>query len=75
MNASGARSISYDGYGRLLTYNRTGDPAQSNAYNGLDDRVSATSGSVTHEFVYDPDARLLARPLHPSRSHRAWRRE
>jgi YD repeat-containing protein len=38
---------------------RTGDPAQSNAYNGLDDRVSVTSGSVTHEFVYDPDGRLL----------------
>ena len=44
-------TTSYDGYARLLSYDRTGDPAQSNAYNGLDDRVSVTSGSATHEFV------------------------
>ena len=52
-------TATYDGYARLLSYQRTGDPAQSNAYNGLDDRVSATSGSVTHSFVYDPDGRVL----------------
>ena len=52
-------STSYDGYGRLLSYVRTGDPAQANAYNGLDERVGATSGSVTHQFVYDPDGRLM----------------
>lgn len=49
---------SYDGYGRLLTYTRTGNSAQSNSYNGLDDRVSATGGSVTHS-VYDADGRVL----------------
>jgi len=54
---AGARDA--DGYGRLLTYNRTGDPAQANAYNGLDERVAAASGSTTHQFVYDPDGRLV----------------
>ena len=43
----------------MLTYTRTGDPAQSNLYNGLDDRVSSTSGSTTHSFVYDADGRVL----------------
>jgi len=52
-------AATYDGYGRLLTYTRTGDPAQANAYNGLDDRVSATSGSVTHRFVDDGDGRVM----------------
>lgn len=50
----------YDGYGRLLTYARTGEPSQTNGYNGLDDRVSVASGSTTHEFVYDPDGRLIS---------------
>jgi RHS repeat-associated protein len=52
-------STSYDGYGRLLGYTRTGDPAQANAYNGLDERVSVTSASTTHNFVYDADHRLI----------------
>ena len=52
-------ATSYDSYGRLLSYARTGDPSQTNAYNGLDERVSVTSGSVTHSFVYDPDGRLI----------------
>jgi RHS repeat-associated protein len=52
-------SAAYDGYARLLTYARTGDPSQANAYNGLDDRVSATSGSVTHRFVYDAGGRVI----------------
>jgi RHS repeat-associated protein len=52
-------STTYDGYARLLTYTRTGDPAQANSYNGLDDRVSVTSGSTTHEFVYDTDGRVM----------------
>ena len=51
--------MSRDGYGRLLSYVRSSDPAQANAYNGLDERVGATSGSVTHSFVYDPDGRLM----------------
>jgi hypothetical protein len=42
-------STSY-GYGPLFSYTRTGDPAQANAYNGLDERVSVTSASTTHSF-------------------------
>ena len=57
-------STSYDGYGRLLTYNRTGSEAQTNAYNGLDDRVTVsakfgTNKANTRTYVYDPDGRLL----------------
>jgi RHS repeat-associated protein len=52
-------SATYDGYARLLTYARTGDPAQTNSYNGLDDRIVATSGSTTHSFVYDGDGRVM----------------
>ncbi|MCY7338689.1 MAG: RHS repeat protein, partial [Sphingomonas bacterium] len=57
-------STSYDGYGRLLTYNRTGSEAQTNAYNGLDDRVTVsakfgTTKANTRTYVYDPDGRLL----------------
>jgi hypothetical protein len=52
-------STTYDSYARLLTYVRTGDPSQTNVYNGLDDRVSTTSGSTTHRFVHDSDGRLI----------------
>jgi RHS repeat-associated protein len=57
-------SASYDSYGRLLTYNRTGSGAQTNAYNGLDDRAKVTAkfGSnkaSTRTYVYDPDGRLI----------------
>ena len=57
-------STSYDGYGRLLTYNRTGSEAQTNAYNGLDDRVTVSAKFGTNKanvrnYVYDPDGRLL----------------
>jgi RHS repeat-associated protein len=57
----GAVSVTtaYDGYGRLTSYVRTGDPAQANVYNGLDDRVAVTSGGTTSRFVYDPDGRLI----------------
>jgi len=49
----------HDGYARLLSYARTGSPAQANVYNGLDDRVKVTSGSTTRAYVYDPDGRML----------------
>ena len=52
-------STSFDGYDRLLTYARTGDPSQANACNGLDERVGVTSGSTTHALAYDPDGRLI----------------
>ena len=52
-------AATYDGFGRLLTYSRTGDPAQTNVYNGVDDRVSVTSGSTTRKYLYDGDGRQL----------------
>lgn len=52
-------TTAYDGYARLTGYTRTGDPAQANVYNGLDERVAATSGSVTHRYLYAPDGRLM----------------
>jgi RHS repeat-associated protein len=52
-------AAAYDGYGRLTGYARTGDPVQTNVYNGLDDRVAVTSGAATRRFVYDMDGRVL----------------
>jgi RHS repeat-associated protein len=52
-------SAGYDGHGRLTGYTRTGDAAQTNVYNGLDQRVTVTSGSTIRRFVYDPDGRVL----------------
>jgi RHS repeat-associated protein len=52
-------ATSYDGYGRLLSYTRTGDAAQANVYNGLDERVAVTSGTMVRRFVYAPDGRVI----------------
>ena len=61
--ASKTVAATYDGYGRLLTYNRTGDSPQTHVYNGLDDRVSVTtkpaSKNIVTLYVYDGDGRLL----------------
>jgi RHS repeat-associated protein len=54
-----AVSTAYDGHGRLISYARTGDASQTNGYNGMDERVVVTSGTVTRRFVYDPDGRVL----------------
>jgi RHS repeat-associated protein len=57
--ASVGVTTGYDGYGRLTSYTRTGDASQVNVYNGLDDRVTVTSGSTVRRYVYDADGRLL----------------
>jgi RHS repeat-associated protein len=49
----------YDGHGRLISYTRTGNPNLTHSYNGLDDRVSTTTGTDTRRFVYAPDGRVL----------------
>lgn len=49
----------YDGFGRLTSYSRTGDPAPANVYNGMDDRVKVTSGSTVRFYVYDNDGRMV----------------
>jgi RHS repeat-associated protein len=58
-----AVNAGYDGYGRLISYARTGNPTLTHSYNGLDDRVSTTTGTGagadTRRFVYAPDGRVL----------------
>jgi RHS repeat-associated protein len=49
----------YDGHARLISLARTGEDTQANVYNGMDQRVVVTSGTVTRRFVYDPDGRVL----------------
>ena len=57
--ASVTVSTTYDGYGRLTGYTRTGTSALTFAYNGRDDRVSMTSSTGTRRFVYGPDGRVM----------------
>jgi YD repeat-containing protein len=52
-------TTAYDGHGRLISYARTGDATQTNVYNGLDQRVTVTSGTTVRRFVYDPDGRVI----------------
>jgi RHS repeat-associated protein len=49
----------YDGYGRLISYNRSNTGAQSYTYNGLDDRVRVDKPTGTRSFVYDADGRVM----------------
>jgi RHS repeat-associated protein len=51
---------SYDGYGRLTSYTRTGESNLTHVYNGMDDRVSTTKGTDTRRYVYAMDGRVLA---------------
>jgi YD repeat-containing protein len=58
-NASTTVTALYDGHARLISLARTGEDTQGNVYNGMDQRVVVTSGTVTRRFVYDPDGRVL----------------
>jgi YD repeat-containing protein len=49
----------YDGHARLTGYVRTGESTLSFGYNGMDDRVSETRGSVTRRYLYDSAERIL----------------
>ena len=50
----------YDGYGRLIGYDRTGAGASDFVYNGLDDRVlMALDTAGIRRFVYDADGRVM----------------
>ena len=46
-------TTAYDGYARLTAYTRTGTAALAMQYNGLDQRVQLTIGTVAHRFVQD----------------------
>jgi RHS repeat-associated protein len=57
-------ALAYDGYGRLLSYARSGEVSLTHVYNGMDDRISTTTtpagGSAdTRHFIYAPDGRVL----------------
>lgn len=57
-------STAYDGHARLTSYTRTGQAAQANVYNGMDERVIVSStpsggATTTRRFVYDPDGRVI----------------
>lgn len=51
-------TASYDGYARLTAYSQ-GATSLTHVYNGLDDRVSTTTGGSTTRFSYDPDSRII----------------
>ncbi len=57
-------NAAYDGYGRLISYARTGEADLSNSYNGLDERVSQSNiigGTINSvkRYVYDGMGRIL----------------
>ncbi|MEM9310975.1 MAG: hypothetical protein AAGA34_05955 [Pseudomonadota bacterium] len=55
-----AVTATYDGYGRLATYDRTNIGAQTYTYNGLGDRVRVDKPTGTRHFVYDAWGRVVA---------------
>ncbi len=64
-------TASYDGYGRLTGYTRTGQSARTMVYNGNDERVVLTTGTASclaspgagtgacRRFIHDPDGRII----------------
>ena len=57
--ASVSVTAGYDGYARLTSYTRTGTSSPAMAYNGLDQRVSLTTGTSVHRFVQNGSGRVL----------------
>ena len=53
-------TLTYDGYARLESYNRSNICAQSYSYNGLGDRVRVVKPTGTRQFVYDNQGRVVA---------------
>ncbi len=54
-----AITAGYDGYGRLTSYQTTGGASLINAYDGLDDRVSAGTAADMRQYIYDNDSRMM----------------
>jgi len=54
-----AITAGYDGYGRLISYQTTGGASLVNAYDGLDDRVSAGTSADMRQYIYDGDGRMM----------------
>lgn len=52
-------AASYDAYGRLATYTRTGTPAFAMLYNGTDERVQVNVDGTPCRFVQDESGRVI----------------
>ena len=55
-----AVTATYDGFGRLVSYDRSNTGQQDYTYNGLMDRVKVVKPTATRHFVYDSDGRVMA---------------
>ncbi|WP_298465960.1 RHS repeat-associated core domain-containing protein [uncultured Erythrobacter sp.] len=53
-------AATYDGHGRLESYDRSNIGAQNYTYNGLGDRVRVDKPTGTRHFVYDAWGRVVA---------------
>jgi YD repeat-containing protein len=54
-----ATSVSYDAYGRLATYTRTGTPSFAMLYSGTDERVQVSVDGTPRRFVQDESGRVI----------------
>jgi YD repeat-containing protein len=54
-----ATSASYDAYGRLATYTRTGTPSFAMLYSGTDERVQVSVDGTPRRFVHDESGRVI----------------
>lgn len=52
-------TAAYDGYARLTSYTRTNEQPLAMRYNGMDQRVALTTGTITRRFIQDRDGRML----------------
>jgi YD repeat-containing protein len=54
-----ATSASYDAYGRLATYTRTGTPSFAMLYSGTDERVQVSVDGTPRRLVHDESGRVI----------------
>jgi YD repeat-containing protein len=54
-----ATGASYDAYGRLATYTRTGVPSFAMLYSGTDERVQVSVDGTPRRFVHDESGRVI----------------
>jgi RHS repeat-associated protein len=52
-------TTSYDAYGRLATYTRTGTPSFAMLYSGTDERVQVSVDGTPRRFVHDESGRVI----------------
>jgi RHS repeat-associated protein len=52
-------TASYDAYGRLATYTRTGTPSFAMLYSGTDERVQVSVDGTPRRFVHDESGRVI----------------